>query len=95
MSHLIVDSTPEKFGLVSVHPKVTRLFTKLQKYFSQKGKFSVLSITRDSRSVVQICMSFMHHLIPLTRCSKLRDKKKKAFIVYWFEVYYHGMYVHG
>ena len=76
MSHLIVDFAHKKnwFGLCS--SKVTRLFTKQKKYFSHKREFPVLCITRDSRSVVQIGMSFTHHLIPLTRCLKLRDKKK-------------------
>ena len=77
ISHPIVDFAHKKIVLVFAHLKVTRLFSKLQKYFSQKSEFPVLSITRDSWSVVQICMSFTHHLIPITRCSKLRHKKKR------------------
>ena len=78
ISHPIVDFVQKK-KIVSVfaHPKVARLFPKLQTYFSKKSEFPVLSIARDSWSVVQLCMSFTHHLIPITRCSKLRHKKKR------------------
>ena len=77
ISHPIDDFVQKKIVLVFAHPIVARLFTKLQTYFSQKSEFPVLSSARDSWSVVQICMSFTHHLIPITRCSKLRHNKKR------------------
>ena len=77
--HIPLSTLYKKKKIVSVfaHPKVARLFPKLQTYFSKKSEFPVLSIARDSWSVVQLCMSFTHHLIPITRCSKLRHKKKR------------------